>query len=50
MPAPPSGKAVGTTVESPLQVGLLAFGFTLVCAAVTLLLLRFLGRDRIVEE
>lgn len=50
LPAPPSGKAVGTTVESPLRVGLLAFGFTLVCAAVTLLLLRFLGRDRIVEE
>ncbi|MFC9635016.1 DUF2207 domain-containing protein [Streptomyces mirabilis] len=50
LPAPPSGKAVGTTVESPLRVGPLAFGFTLVCAAVTLLLPRFLGRDRIVEE
>ncbi|WP_406491884.1 DUF2207 domain-containing protein [Streptomyces sp. NBC_00846] len=50
LPAPPSGKAVGTTVESPLRVGLLAFGFTLVCAAATVLLLRFLGRDRIVEE
>ncbi|MFF3502622.1 DUF2207 domain-containing protein [Streptomyces sp. NPDC003247] len=50
LPEPPSGKAAGETLEHPLWVALLAFGSTLACAAVTIWLLRLLGRDRIVEE
>ncbi|MEV6737500.1 DUF2207 domain-containing protein [Streptomyces sp. NPDC051104] len=50
LPAPPSGKAVGTTVGSPWRVALLAFALTLVGAAAMIWLLRLLGRDRIAEE
>ncbi|MFH7335240.1 DUF2207 domain-containing protein [Streptomyces sp. KHY 26] len=45
-PAPPAGKAVGTTVTHPLLNALLALGLALAAALVTIPLLRLAGRDR----
>ncbi|MEU2927583.1 DUF2207 domain-containing protein [Streptomyces sp. NPDC007251] len=46
LPAPPAGKAVGTTVTHPLLIALLAAGLALAAALATIGLLRLAGRDR----
>lgn len=46
LPAPPSGKAVGTTVRHPLLTALYAAGLALATALATIGLLRLAGRDR----
>ncbi|MFF4016923.1 DUF2207 domain-containing protein [Streptomyces sp. NPDC001843] len=46
LPAPPTGKAIGTTVTYPGRVALNAMGLALAAALVTIGLLRLAGRDR----
>ncbi|WP_330456735.1 DUF2207 domain-containing protein [Streptomyces sp. NBC_00820] len=50
LPAPPTGKAVGTTVERPLKAVLLAVGAALAAAVIACGLLRVAGRDRYAPE
>ncbi|MFF0082820.1 DUF2207 domain-containing protein [Streptomyces canus] len=49
LPAP-SGKAVGTTLPHPMDNGGLFLAVAPACAALTVCALRFLGRDRVVED
>jgi hypothetical protein len=50
LPAAPSGKAVGTTLPHPLDNGRIFVLVALACAVLTVCVLRFLGRDRVVED
>ncbi|MEU8029987.1 DUF2207 domain-containing protein [Streptomyces sp. NPDC049099] len=50
LPAPPGGKAVGTTVTHPLLVALYTAGLALAAALAAIGLLRLFGRDRPAPE
>jgi hypothetical protein len=47
LPTAPTGKAVGASLPHPLRNGGLFLAVALVCVALTLGVLRFLGRDRV---
>ncbi|MGW2744502.1 DUF2207 domain-containing protein [Streptomyces sp. NPDC001450] len=50
LPAAPTGKAVGTTLPHPMRGGGIFLAVALACAALTVCALRFIGRDRVVED
>ncbi|MEV7974567.1 DUF2207 domain-containing protein [Streptomyces sp. NPDC086519] len=50
LPAAPSGPAVGTTLPHPMRTGGLFLAAALAAVALTVLVLRFLGRDRLAED
>ncbi|MDV9178288.1 DUF2207 domain-containing protein [Streptomyces sp. W16] len=50
LPTAPTGKAVGTSLPHPLRNGGLFLAVALACVALTLCVLRFLGRDRVLED
>ncbi|MFC3571703.1 DUF2207 domain-containing protein [Streptomyces yaanensis] len=50
LPAPPTGTAVGTSLTYPGRVALSAAGLALAAAALTIGLLRFVGRDPAAPE
>jgi hypothetical protein len=50
LPAAPTGKAVGTTLPHPMRTAGLFLAGALAAAALTVCLLRFLGRDRLAED
>ncbi|MEV5532614.1 DUF2207 domain-containing protein [Streptomyces prunicolor] len=50
LPTAPTGKAVGTSLPQPLYNSGLFLAVGLVCVALTLGTLRFLGRDRVLED
>ena len=50
LPTAPTGKAVGTSLPQPLYNSGLFLALGLACVALTLGVLRFLGRDRVQED
>ncbi|MEV0473200.1 DUF2207 domain-containing protein [Streptomyces prunicolor] len=50
LPTAPTGKAVGTSLPQPLYNSGLFLALGLACVALTLGTLRFLGRDRVLED
>ena len=50
LPTAPTGKAVGTSLPQPLYNSGLFLALALACVALTLGVLRFLGRDRVLED